>query len=149
MSAVTVPQILVVANRTCPCPGLVDAIHERFGSGDDRGEVRIVAPALNTRLRHFVSDVDGALEQARERLAVVVDSLRRRGIHAEGDVGDADPFLAVGDTLAVFRASEIVVSTHPVGHSNWMEKRLIERLTAAHDVPVTHLVSKYGLAAAA
>lgn len=148
MSTVHVPQILVVTNRTCPCPGLVDAIHERFGARREIGEVRIVAPALNTRLRHFVSDVDGAVQEARERLEVVVDSLRDRGIHAEGDIGDADPFLAVGDTLAVFRASEIVVSTHPPGRSNRMEKRLIERLSAAHDVPVTHLVSKYGLVAA-
>jgi len=148
MSAVHAPQILVVANRTCPCPALVDALHARFGPTPTGGEVRIVAPALNSRVRHFVSDVDGAIDDARDRLAIVVDSLRRRGIHAEGEVGDGDPFLAVGDALAVFRATEIVVSTHPPGRSNWMEKRLIERLGEAHGVPVTHLVSAYGLATA-
>jgi hypothetical protein len=60
-------------------------------------------------------------------------------------VGDPDPLIAVADALAVFPADEIIVSTHPPGRSNWLEKDLIERLQDRHRQPVTHLVSAYGL----
>ncbi|PTL58211.1 hypothetical protein [Paraconexibacter algicola] len=140
----TTAQILVVANRTCPCPGLVDVIHDRVERAP-AADVRIVAPALNSRLRHAFSDVDGALLQAQGRLEEVVAVLRQRGIQAAGEVGDADPFLAVADALALRPATEILVSTHPPGASNWMERGLVERLRATYGVPVTHLVSQAGL----
>jgi hypothetical protein len=55
--------ILVVANRTCPCPVLLDEVARRVG--DAPIDVLVVVPALNTRLRHWLSDVDAAVARAR------------------------------------------------------------------------------------
>ena len=106
----------------------------------------VVAPALNSRLRHWVSDVDAAAARARERVELALAELRERGISACGQVGDSDPMLAIADALANFAASEIVIATHPAGRSNWLERGLIEKARARFAVPVTHLVSSYGLA---
>ena len=136
--------ILVIANRTCPCPALADEIARRVN--DTPAPVLVVAPALNSRLRHWVSDVDGAVAQARDRVGLAVTELRERGVTARGEVGDANPLLAI-DALAGFPASEIVIATHPEGKSHWLERGLIEKATARFDLPITHLVSSYGLVA--
>jgi len=68
--------ILVMANRTCPCPTLVDEVARR--AIDTRARVLVVAPALNSRLRHWVSDVDDAVAKARDRVGLAVASRRRR-----------------------------------------------------------------------
>ena len=138
------PRILVIANRTCPCPALVDEIARRVGNRDS--EVLVVAPALNSRVRHWVSDVDGAIAGAQQRVDLALAGLRQRGISARGEVGDANPLLAIADALATFSATEIVIVTHPPGESNWLERRLIERATSRFDLPITHLVSTHGLA---
>lgn len=137
-------RILVIANRTCPCPTLVDEVARRVGAAQH--EVLIVAPALNSRLRHWVSDVDDAIARANERVELALTGLRERGISARGEVGDANPLAAIEDALATFRATEIVIATHPPGRSNWLEHRLIENATSRFDLPITHLVSTHGLA---
>jgi hypothetical protein len=140
-------RILVVANRTCPCPALADELAAR--AGDPPGEVLVVAPALNSRLRHWVSDVDPAVAAAGERLDRALANLTDRGVVAAGVVGDSDPLLAIEDALTDFQATEIVLSTHPAGRSNWLEKNLPRRAAQRFDLPITHLVSDYGLQEAA
>src|SRR3954454_19362791 len=93
--------ILVIANRTCPCPTLTDEVGRRAG---DAIEVLVVAPALNSRLRHWVSDVDDAVARAQARLDLALADLRTRGVRARGAVGDANPVLAIADALAWFPA---------------------------------------------
>lgn len=135
--------LIVVANRTCPCPGLADEIHDRL---DGRpGRVHVVAPALNRRLRHYLSDSDEAFRQASERLAVAVELLRHAGIAGSGEVGDADPLLAVEDALVSFPAHGILISTWPEGRSNWLEKDLLARARERFQLPVDHVVSRYDL----
>jgi hypothetical protein len=53
--------------------------------------------------------------------------------------------LAIDDALASFPAEEIVIATYPPGESNWLERGLIEKARARFGLPVTHLVSSYGL----
>ena len=133
----------MIANRIYPCPTLVDEVARR--AGDTPTEVLVVAPALNSRLRHWVSDVDGAIARACDRVDLAVGELRERGIAARGHVGDSDPMVAITDALATFPASEIVIATHPADQSNWLERGLIEKASPRFDIPVTHLVSTYGL----
>ncbi len=140
-------RILVVANETCPCPALLEAIAECARSGGEH-EVRLVAPALNSRLRHYLSDVDGAVAAARVRLAEALAFLHGEGVHATGEVGDADPYVALHDALAGFKADEVMLSTHPPERSHWLESNLVERVRADLDVRVHHLVSAYGVALA-
>jgi GABA permease len=135
--------ILVVANRTCPCPMLLDEVSRRVSIAPV--DVLVVVPALNSRLRHWLSDIDDAVARAHERLEVALADLHTRGVMARGEVGDANPLVAIDDALAHFPASAIVIATLPPGQSNWLERGLIEKARARFDVPVTHLVSSEGL----
>ena len=57
------------------------------------------------------------------------------GVEARGEVGDADPIQAMDDALRTFGADEIVISTHPPGRSNWLEKEVIARARERYAVP--------------
>jgi hypothetical protein len=129
-------KVLVIANETVAGRELMDAVKERAAGG----EVLVVAPALNSRLRHLFADVDKAREAAEGRLHESLKHLDEAGIHARGAVGDTDPVRAMGDALFEFDADEIVISTHPPGRSNWMEKGVVERARGETDVPITHVV---------
>jgi hypothetical protein len=83
----------------------------RLDVGD--ADVFVVVPALNSRLRHWLSDNDGARRTATERLEACLDRLQRVGVHANGSVGDADPLQAIADALPTFAADEIVIAAHP------------------------------------
>jgi hypothetical protein len=136
-------RILVIANRTCPCPTLADELARRASAAAI--DVLVVAPALNSRLRHWLSDVDEAVARAQERLDLAITALRRRGIVARGEIGDANPLLAIPDALANFPADEIVIATLPPGRSHWIERDLVENARARFGIPITHLVSSYDL----
>ena len=62
------------------------------------------------------------------------------GIEAHGEVGDVDPLVAIEDAVRTFRPDEIVVSTHPEGRSNWLERGVVAAVRERFDVPVTHVV---------
>jgi GABA permease len=118
---------------------LLDEVAQRVS--DAPVEVLVVVPALNSRLRHWCSDVDAAVARAQERLTLALADLRTRGVRARGEVGDANPLVAIDDALAHFPASAILIATLPPGESNWLERRLIDKARARFDVPVTHLVA--------
>ena len=139
-------RILVVSNRTCECPAVIDEIEQRARAAVEAA-VMLVAPAVNSRLRHMVSDTDAALADAQQRVDNAVGELAARGVAAEGGVGDADPFQAIEDALAVFAANELIVATHPPESSHWLERNLLIRVSERYAFPVTHVVSRYGLVA--
>ncbi len=143
-------RILVVANETVESPVLRDAIEahiERL----EAAEVTIVAPALNSRLRHWLDDDEEARTAAELRLAGCVNDLAAIGIESVGWVGDADPQLAIADALHLARADLVIVSTHPEGASNWLAHHVVDRARERFDVPVVHIVAaeRPALAAAA
>ena len=131
-------RLLVVANETLVGARLHDEIRRRLGG--DRADVLVVAPALNSRLRHWTSDSDRALGEARARLDASLDVLRREGIDAQGQVGDADPLQALQDALRTFNADEVVISTHPPARSNWLERDVVGRAREILPIPVAHVV---------
>jgi hypothetical protein len=102
--------------------------------------VLVVCPALNSRIRHWTSDEDRAREQAQERLERSLAALSEAGVEARGEVGDDDPMQAIEDALRTFGADEIIISTHPPGRSNWLEKDVITRARERFDLPITHVV---------
>jgi hypothetical protein len=69
-----------------------------------------------------------------------VDALRRHGLSAIGDVGEADPNLAMEDALRTFPADEVIVATPARDRASWLEKDVIERARREIDRPVTHVV---------
>jgi hypothetical protein len=130
--------ILVVANETVAGRTLREAI--KAAAEDQRANVLVVSPALNTPLRHWASDEDQARAAAEERLRRSIAELERLGISARGEVGDADPVQAIEDALRTFGADQIIISTHPEGRSNWLERGVVSSARERFAVPLTHVV---------
>jgi nucleotide-binding universal stress UspA family protein len=131
-------RILVVANETVAGRALRGEVVRRTEEAD--GDVLVVSPALNSPLRYWISDEDGARANAQKRLETSLAALAEEGVEARGEVGDADPLQAIEDALRMFGADEIIISTHPPGRSNWLEKEVIARARERFDLPITHVV---------
>ncbi len=131
-------RVLVVANETVGGDELMEVIGELALTG--RSLFYVICPALNSRLRTWTSDEDPARAAAQKRLHTTLERLSSVGIEARGDVGDVDPLVAVEDAVRKFRPNELVVSTHPEGRSNWLERGVVSALRERYDVPVTHVV---------
>src|SRR5262245_43804787 len=133
-------RILVVANETVGGARLFQEIHAR--SENVREEVLVVSPALNSALKHWVSDEDGARVAAQGRLDASLRRLAEAGIDARGEVGDADPLQAIEDALRTFGADEIIISTHPPERSNWLERGVVDKARDQFPVPVRHVIGE-------
>jgi hypothetical protein len=136
-----VHRILVIANETVGGETLRKTVRETIGrSGVSRAEVLVVSPALNTPLKHWVSDDDQARDAAQARLDHSLARLGEVGIEARGEIGDGEPLQAIEDALRTFGADEIIISTHPEGRSNWLEKGVVTGARERFAVPITHVV---------
>jgi GABA permease len=131
-------RVLVIANETLGGEELLSTISTLALS--ERTQFLVVCPALNSRLRTYTSDEDPAREAAQHRLDATLARLASVGIKARGEVGDGDPLVAADDAVRTFGPNEIVISTHPPGRSNWLERGIVESVGARFDVPVTHVV---------
>jgi hypothetical protein len=131
-------RILVVANETVGGERLREEIRRRSEGYEEH--VFVVCPALNSPLRHWASDEDGARLQAQERLNASLARLRELGVDAKGEIGDAEPLQAMEDALRLFGADEIIISTHPEGRSHWLEKGIVAGARERFAVPITHVV---------
>jgi hypothetical protein len=98
--------------------------------------VLVVAPALNSWLRRWVSDEDGARRRAEARAAAVAERLVQSGVHAEGRAGDGDPLLAIADALSTFPADEILIAAQP-GRSSQIAEELGSRARARFALPTS------------
>jgi hypothetical protein len=131
-------KILVLANETVSGEELLHQVGTMAASA--RGDVLIVCPALNSRVRTWTSDEDPARAEAQSRLDASLARLTGAGVAARGEIGDGDPLQALEDALREFPADEIVVSTHPPGRSHWLEQGVVAEARLRYDVPVTHVV---------
>ena len=128
----------MVANETVGDTALRDVLRTKAeGVAED---VLVVCPALNSQVRTWTSDEDGARAAAEARLRSSLDALTAAGVTVRGEIGDGDPLQALEDALRTFPADEIVISTHPVGRSHWLERGVVETARARFDVPVTHVI---------
>jgi hypothetical protein len=131
--------LLVVANEAIGSDELRAAVCARAGGCES--EVLVVAPALNTPLRHWTDDEDQAREDARALLDAELAVLAGLGIAARGEVGADDPLQAVDDALRRFPADEVVISTHPEGQVNWLEEGILRRVREAYGLAVMHVTA--------
>jgi hypothetical protein len=131
-------RILVAANETVAGRALKGEIINR--ARGRAADVLVVCPALNSPLRYWASDEDGARAKAQRRLEVSLAALSEEGVAARGEVGDADPIQAIEDALRVFGADELIISTHPPGRSNWLERDVISMARERFALPITHVV---------
>jgi hypothetical protein len=131
-------RLLVIANETCTGSELFEAMRERADGPDS--EVLVVAPALTSRLRYWMSDEDAGIEAAGRRLEASLERCGAAGVAARGALGDADPLQALDDAMRTFAPDEVIVATHPEGRSNWLERGLVAQARERFAVPITHVV---------
>ena len=131
--------VLVVANETVAGKSLIDAIEQRAQAGHAR--VTVICPVSSPRSGYVVYE-DTRRASARRRLDKTLDLLRAHGVAADGFVVDADPVDVVRDAFSqlVPPPDAVIVSTHPAARSGWLRRDVVERIRAAVDVPVEHVV---------
>ena len=132
-------RILVITNETARGEELYEAVLAQ-AAGAEATDVLVVAPALNSRLRHWLSDEDGARREAAQRVEDCVARFEQAGLTATGAIGDPDPLHAIEDALGDYDADRIVISTHPEGRSNWLAHDLVGRAERQFHLPITHVV---------
>ncbi len=130
-------RILVIANETAAGRRLHGEISDLATPG---AVVKVVVPALSSRLEYLLSDVDQPRVEAQRRLRLSLKLLSNSGIRAIGEIGDANPVRAFRDQLPVFEPDAVVISTHPKGKSHWLERNVVKKIEATTDLPVVHVV---------
>jgi nucleotide-binding universal stress UspA family protein len=124
---------LIVANQTLPSQALAEAIEQRIRSGVK--SFYVVVPA--TPIGHGLTwDEEATRQEARERLGRFLTHLTRRGVEADGEVGDRDPVAAVRDASRGREIDEVVVSTLPPGISRWLGQDVPSKLRHNCNAPV-------------
>lgn len=113
--------MLVVLEAPLEDPKLAGVIEEIASAGanatragaEHRPEVLLLAPATNSPVRHWLSDLRQARFEAQNRLTLSMATLASADLDAHGAVGDSDPVQAVEDALRTFGAQEVVFVTPP------------------------------------
>ena len=102
--------ILVVAMEAIEEPSVAEEIAQAAADSDstDATEVLVLAPALNTPISHWLSDLRRARLRAQQRLAVSLAVLAAAGLDGRGQVGDTDPVQATEDVLREYPATEVL-----------------------------------------
>jgi hypothetical protein len=130
---------LVVANRTLAGPHLLETLTEL--TTHDRCVFHVVVPAEHSR-DHAWSDGE-AHAAAAERLERGLTRFAPLDAEVDGEVGDADPAMAVEDVLMRGAAWDgIVVSTLPPGPSRWLKLDLPNRLAGRTGLRVIHVIGQ-------
>lgn len=103
-------------------------------------ELRVLAPAFaSSALEYIASDVDEGIRKARGRLErSLVEMSGEHRLHAAGEVGEADPLMAIDSALVSFPADEIVIVPSP-RRDQWAEKALFEHVCERFDLPVRQI----------
>jgi GABA permease len=130
--------VLVVANETVGGRALLSEIEYRCRGRNS--EILVVTPAITSAVKHWLSDVDEAIDAAEARRADSVRTIEALGLRARGEVGDSDPNVAIEDALRTFPADEVIISTHPPDRSRWLERGVVRRARDDVELPVTHVV---------
>ena len=104
-------------------------------------QVLVVCPALNSPVRTLgLRRGRRARRRRRSGWTRASRGCASDGVQAQGEIGDGDPLQAIEDALRTFGADEIVISTHPEGRSNWLERNVVGAARERFDVPITHVV---------
>lgn len=111
------------------------------GANGGEVEVRLIAPAVEANVfRHTLGDIDEPKREAEERLRRSLESLRRSGVNASGEVGDPDPVQAAQDALREAPADEILIFEHAEGQARWFEDGLFEKAREQLEPPLRMIV---------
>ena len=130
---------LIVANQTLAAEPLVSRMRELARAAPS--SFHVVVPA--TPPRDHIWTEGEARATARSRLNAALARFAELGAEVEGEVGDGNPMLAIGDALRDHGPfDEIVISTLPRGLSKWLKVDLLHRAEASFGLRVTHVVEE-------
>jgi nucleotide-binding universal stress UspA family protein len=153
------PRYLVVANQTLASEELWQEIRKRI-ENDPPASFHIVVPNTAAAHYHIVPAAGGfvpmpslittsvpetdeeATARARQLLDDLLTRLRRRGVEADGDLGDEDPLQAVHEAMAGRKFDEVLLSTLPQRQSRWRKMNLPEQVQRRYHLPVTAVTAK-------
>jgi hypothetical protein len=130
---------LVVANQTLGSDQLYEKVRRCRAEGPCAFHIVVPATPPTEHLTWTEGEAQGL---ARDRLVRAIDWFRDLGASVDGEVGDANPLLAIWDVVSQERFDEIVLSTLPSGISRWLRMDLPSRARAMVDVPVFHIVAE-------
>jgi nucleotide-binding universal stress UspA family protein len=153
------PGYLVVANQTLASEELWQEIRKRIET-DPNSTFYVVVPNTAAAHYHIVPAAGGFVpmpsliaasvpdtdEEATARAGQLLDDLltrlRRRGVEADGDVGDEDPLQAVHEAMAGRQFDEVLLATLPQRHSRWRRMDLPGQVQRRYRLPVTAVTAK-------
>jgi hypothetical protein len=143
MAASTPHRLLAIVTDVLDGEEPIDEIR-RAGNGAG-AEVRVVVPAVEaTAFRHVLGDIDEPKREAEERLRAALESLRRHGVEASGEVGDPDPVQAAQDALLEAPADEVLIFEHESAQARWFEEGLFDRARESLQPPLRLVVVHSG-----
>jgi hypothetical protein len=130
-------RVLLVANRTAATRGLAAAVRARAARGPV--SFHLVVPAHPHGLHKVVDPQDGDAGEAARGLWEALPFLSEAaGTPVTGEVGDAEPLMAIADAVNRDRYDEIVISTLPRRVSRWLHLDLVSK-ARGFGLPVTHV----------
>jgi len=135
-------RILIVANETAGGQHLVDAVRARVAAGPC--EFLVLVPAAEARPSSTTWEEGVQREEAAQRLSRALEKLRALGAPVRGVVGDFYPVRAIHDVLLFEKEDfdEILLSTFPLGVSEWLKLDLPSRIARRFGIPLTHIVAR-------
>jgi hypothetical protein len=124
---------LVVANQTLKQPELTEKIRTCIEAGPC--DFFLLVPATRTHgpVRWTPAD---AFAVARRRLESALERFRAIGADVVGDVGDPSPVVAIGELLRRRSFDALILSTLPVGPSQWLRGDVPARIVQFFGIPV-------------
>ena len=114
---------------------------ELMGAGGAGVRLDVLAPIQASRSHHLASDVDHERAEAQARLEASLAWAADHGFSAKGEVGDADPLVALEDELRDFGAHEVVVVMDAGERTSWLAGRMLAHLERELDIPVRQVVA--------
>lgn len=135
-------RVLLVANAAVTAKALAE-LGDRARGQDS--EVLVVSPTLTgSGLKRLTADDDRARAEAEHRCRESVSAIEATGLEVTGEVGDADPNVAIESALLRFPADEVVICNPAPGSSGGLERGVVEKARAEVALPVTQIVNDSG-----
>jgi GABA permease len=136
---------LVVANQTLKQPELAEKITACIDAGPSNFFLLVPATRAHEPVRWTPSD---AVAVARRRLDSALERFRALGADVVGEVGDPSPVVAIGAVLRRRPFDALILSTLPVGPSQWLRHDVPTRIERLFNLPVELVTPALDLAAA-
>ena len=133
---------LVVANQTLRQPELTDKIRACMDAGPSEFFLLVPATRAHEPVRWTPAD---AVAVARRRLDNALERFRALGADVVGEVGDPSPVVAISAVLRRRSFDALILSTLPVGPSQWLRHDVPSRIERLFNIPVEQVTPELDL----